>query len=90
MYRFRSLPILAVFLSFLMVFSVFTVIPTQLRADSSPILPNGGFEQIADGKPASWSVISGTVTSSTYTVHSAVYSVQLTDLRWGCAARRSR
>ncbi|CAN7158724.1 carbohydrate binding domain-containing protein [Paenibacillus sp. LjRoot153] len=80
MYRFRSQQLLAVFLSFLMLISVFTAIPTQVRADSLPILPNGGFEQVVNGKPASWSVISGTVTSSTYTVHSAVYSVQLTDL----------
>ncbi|MFD0698091.1 carbohydrate binding domain-containing protein [Paenibacillus sp. GCM10027628] len=42
-------------------------------------LPNNGFEQVINGKPASWSVLSGTVTSSTYQVHSGSYSVLISD-----------
>ena len=79
MYRFRGSQFLSVFLSFLMVLSVFTVFPGKAKADTLSILPNSGFEQVSGGKPLNWSVMSGTVTSSTYTVHSAVYSVQLTD-----------
>ena len=79
MSRIRGSQFLSVFLSFLMVISVFTVFPGKVKADSLQILPNSGFEQVSGGKPLNWSVMSGTVTSSTYTVHSAVYSVQLTD-----------
>ncbi|NRF92376.1 carbohydrate binding domain-containing protein [Paenibacillus frigoriresistens] len=79
MSRIRSSQYLSVFLSFLMVLSVFTVLPGKAKADTPPTLPNSGFEQVSGGKPLNWSVMSGTVTSSTYTVHSAVYSVQLTD-----------
>ncbi|MCY9668322.1 heparinase II/III family protein [Paenibacillus alginolyticus] len=79
MSRIRGSQFLSVFLSFLMAFSVFTVFPGKAKADTLPILPNSGFEQVSGGKPLNWSVMSGTVTSSTYTVHSAVYSVQLAD-----------
>jgi hypothetical protein len=42
-------------------------------------LPNSGFEQVTNGKPLSWSVLSGTVTSSTYQAHSGSYSVLISD-----------
>lgn len=52
--------------------------PTAL-AEEQPAVPNGGFEQIASGRPADWTYISGTVQSSDEQVRSGASSVKLTD-----------
>ncbi|WP_409343107.1 OmpL47-type beta-barrel domain-containing protein [Paenibacillus sp. MBLB4367] len=79
MSRVRALRFLSMWLSLLMVLSVFPFSPGKLYANPLPASLNGGFEQVSGGKPVGWSVISGTVTSSTYVVRSGAYSVELKD-----------
>ncbi|MEF3312431.1 heparinase II/III family protein [Paenibacillus sp. GYB004] len=51
----------------------------MMSIQQAPELPNGGFEEIAAGRPAGWSYISGGVESSTAQVRGGAYSVKLTD-----------
>lgn len=73
---------LSVFLSFVMMLSVFTFVPSgKVMANPLLILPNKGFEEVSAGKPISWPLMSGTTVGSvTNIVRSGTYSVQLTDL----------
>nr|MBC9198804.1 hypothetical protein [Paenibacillus sp. PL91] len=79
MSRLRASQCFAVFLSFAMLLSGLTISPIQTNANPLALLPNSGFEEVAAGKPAKWSIINGDVTSSTYLAHSGTYSVKLAD-----------
>lgn len=81
MYRSKSRQWVAACLTLLMVFSLLGVFPAKARADSPSVLLNSGFEQVgSNGKPVSWTDWNATgISSSTTTVHSGVYSVQLFD-----------
>ncbi|WP_419873739.1 hypothetical protein [Candidatus Pristimantibacillus sp. PTI5] len=79
MSRVKALPFLSLVLSLAVFLSGITFYPSQAKADSVPLVPNGGFEQVANGIPLQWSVISGTAASSANQVHSGNYSVELSD-----------
>ncbi|MFC5471191.1 OmpL47-type beta-barrel domain-containing protein [Cohnella suwonensis] len=79
MSRVKGLRVLSIFMSFVMMLSGIMVSPSRTNADPLPVLPNSGFEEVANGKPLNWSVISGTVTSSTAVVRGGTYSVVISD-----------
>ncbi|GAA3406310.1 carbohydrate binding domain-containing protein [Paenibacillus hodogayensis] len=58
----------------------FVLQPVRAGAEELPALLNGGFEQIASGRPKDWTYVSGTVESSAEQKRSGALSVKLTDL----------
>lgn len=75
----RTIRGFALLMAILLIFGAMPIFPPSTARGEVATLLNGGFEEIASGRPKDWTYISGTVESSAEQVRSGSSSVKLVD-----------
>lgn len=75
----RTIRCLALLMAILLCFGAVPLFPHSVARGETVLLTNGGFEEIASGRPKDWTYISGTVESTAEQVRAGSSSVKLAD-----------